>query len=332
MKTLLLYALAVVIWGSTWIMMKYQLGVVDASASVAYRYLGAGLVLLAGAAVAGKRVRLTGAEHLWCAAQGALMFGINYWLTYLAAAHITSGIIAVFFAGTSALTMLFAAVLTRTLPAGRAILGALLGIAGIALVFWPEVARVAMSGPEMEAGLLVLLSVSMFATGGLVGARNGRAGMPRFATIGWAMVYGGLVMCALVVVRGETFGIDLRRSYILSFLWLTLLASVVVFILYFTLVERIGAEKASYATVLFPLVALGVSTIFEDYHWPWQALIGVPLALAGNALVLTAGSPVPGRRPPEEPEPVEWPVNIVDLPEVDEAPAADARERPLFPQ
>ena len=295
--------------------MKFQLGVVDPSASVAYRYLLAGLILLVGAALFGKRILLTPAEHLWCVGQGALMFGINYWLTYLAAAHITSGIIAVFFAGTSGLTMLFSAVLMRTWPAGRAVLGALLGIVGIALVFWPEIARVSLAGPEIQSGLLVLVSVAMFATGGLVGARNGIVGMPRFATIGWAMLYGGLVMCVLVLVRGETFGIDLRRSYILSFLWLTLLASVLVFILYFTLVERIGAEKASYATVLFPLVALIVSTIFEKYSWPWQALIGVPLALVGNALVLTARSPTPGDRAPQEAEPIEWPVNIVEFPE-----------------
>jgi drug/metabolite transporter (DMT)-like permease len=313
--TLLLYVLTVVIWGSTWYAMLFQIGQVAPAASLTYRYLGAGLVLLVGAWAAGKRVRLTRAEHLWCAGQGALMFSLSYWLTYNAAAHLTTGIIALMFSGTSAVTMVLSALVQRALPQPRAMLGAGLGMAGIAFVFWPEIASVALDGPEVRAGLMVALSVLLFSVGGLVGARNQVSGMPRFATLGWAMIYGGLVMAALTLARGERFAFEWTLPYVASLLYLTVLGSAAIFVLYFTVIERIGAEKASYATVMFPLVALAVSTVAEDYHWPALALIGVPLALVGNALVLTAGRlPAPGHGRPGQPGALEHPPEIVDLP------------------
>ncbi|MEO1494117.1 MAG: DMT family transporter [Pseudomonadota bacterium] len=287
--TLLLYIAAVLVWGTTWIMMKYQLGEVAPAASLTYRYLAAGSLILAGAALVGKRVRLTRTEHGWCALQGLCMFSVNYWLTYLAAAHLTTGIVSVFFAGAAAVTMVMSAALTRRLPSLRAIIGAMLGIAGIALVFWPEVAEVAHDGPEIWAGAIVVVSVTLFSAGGLIGARNLASGQPRYGTIGWGMLYGGMIMAVLTLARGETFGFSLTPAYIWSLLWLTLLGSGAVFVLYFAVIERIGAEKASYATVMFPLVALVVSTFAEGYTWPGLALIGVPLALIGNGLVLWQG-------------------------------------------
>ena len=303
MGTALIFAATVVIWGSTWIMMKYQLadGAVAPAASLTYRYALAGAAVLAGAALAGKRVHLTVPQMGWCALQGALMFSVNYWLTYLAAAHLTTGVVSVFFAGTSAMTMLIALVAFRRIPQGRAALGACLGVTGTALVFWPEIRGLPMDGPEVTSGLLLVLSVFLFACGGLVGARNLGAGMPRYATIGWGMVFGGLWMACLTLARGEEFGFAVTLPYIGSLVWLVVLGSGLVFMLYFILVERIGPERAAYATVMFPLVALVISTFAEDYHWPTLALVGVPLAILGNLLVLWQGkaaSPAPGKGAP----------------------------------
>jgi len=315
--TVLLYAATVLVWGSTWIMMKFQLGQVAPAASLTYRYFLAGVLVLALARLAGKRIRLTGREHLRCMGQGALMFSVNYWLTYLAAAHLTTGIVSVFFAGVSGMTMLIGLVLWRRIPQTRAAVGASLGIAGTMLVFWPEVAGLPLDGPEFQSGLLLVLSVFLFACGGLIGARNLALGMPRYATIGWAMVYGGLWMACVTLLRGESFGFELSLTYIGSLIWLIVMGSGVVFVMYFIIVERIGPERAAYSTVLFPLVALVVSTFAEDYRWPALALIGVPLALAGNALVLWRGRASPAAEPgaPGQPEPVERAVDPVEMPE-----------------
>lgn len=281
--------------------MKYQLGVVAPSASLTYRYLTAGIVILIGAAFVGKQIRLNPRQHLWCALQGALMFSVNYWLTYLAAAHLTTGIVSVFFAGVSAVTMLIAWILFRRVPHSRALIGALLGISGTALVFWPEIAGLPLDGPKATSGLITTLSVILFACGGLVGARNLGAGMPRYATIGWGMFYGGIWMACLTVFNGDPFNFEWTFEYVGSLVWVTVLGSALVFVMYFVLIERIGPERASYATVMFPVVALVISTFAEGYSWPLLALIGVPLAIAGNALVLSGQSPAskPAReRPP----------------------------------
>ena len=203
MNTVLLFIATVVLWGSTWIMIKFQLGVVPPSASLCYRYLCAGVVILIIARLVGKRIRLGLVDHLWCAMQGALMFSINYWLTYLAAEHLTTGIVSVFFAGVSAVTMLVAWIVFRRMPQARALLGACLGIAGTALVFWPEVAGLPLNGPEVISGLLTTLSVVLFACGGLVGAHNIGRGVPRYANIGWGMVYGGIWMAVLTLARNS---------------------------------------------------------------------------------------------------------------------------------
>ena len=322
--TLLLYAVAVVIWGTTWYAMLFQLGEVAPAVSLTYRYVGSGALLLLGAWAAGRRVRLSWLEHRRCAVQGALMFSIGYWLTYVAAEHLTTGIIALIFSGASAVTMAMTAVVACALPRPRALLGAHCGVQGIALVFWPEVAGVAAGGPEVRAGLMVCLSVVLFSAGGLVGARNQAIGMPRFATIGWAMLYGGLVLASFALLRGEPFAFEWTASYVASLLYLSLFGSVAVFVLYFEVIERMGAERASYATVMTPLVALAVSTVAEDYRWPALALVGVPLALAGNALILTGGRmlasgagatrPPAGGHGPGEPPSAASPSGVADAP------------------
>lgn len=300
-------------------MIKFQLGTVAPAASLTYRYFAAGVLILIGAKLFGKAIRLTRKQHLWCVLQGALMFSVNYWLTYLAAEHLTTGIVSIFFAGAAGATMILSAIVYRRLPALRGVIGAVLGIVGIALVFWPEIEGLSLDGPRVMAGLITSCSVVLFSAGGLIGARNMASGMPRYATIGWAMVYGSGWMVLVVLLRGESFSFEWTHRYVWALIWVTLLGSIAVFVLYFAVIERIGAEKASYATVMFPLVALVVSTFFEDYNWPGLALVGVPLALIGNALVLYRGraSPASTKSPPGEFEPVEWPINTVELPKVE---------------
>lgn len=320
MALLLTYILTVLIWGTTWYAMIFQVATVSAAASLTYRYFGAGLVLLTLAALTGRRVRLTRPEHLWCVLQGLIMYSFGYWLTYVATEWLTTGIIALMFASTSAVTMVMNAALMQRLPDGRAVLGALMGVTGVGLVFWPEIAMTSIDGPEAWASLLVAFSVVLFAAGGLIGARLQKT-VPPFTALGWPMLYGALILAGLTLARGEQFGFDWSLPYVGSLLYLMLFGSVGVFILYFRVIDQIGAEKGSYATVLFPLVALGVSTLFENYQWPALALLGVPLALAGNALVLTGRrSPAPGGGTHGKPETIKAPIKI-EIRKADRSPA-----------
>ena len=125
-----------------------------------------------------------------------------------------------------------------------------------------------------------------FSLGGLVAARNQAAGLSVRGTTAWAMTYGTVLLSLFVVARGARFTFDPSFAYVGSLAFLAVVGSVVAFACYFALLERIGPERSAYATVLFPVVALVVSTLFEGYQWTAMALVGVALTLAGNLLVL----------------------------------------------
>jgi drug/metabolite transporter (DMT)-like permease len=254
--------------------------------SVAYRFAIAAALMFAWAGLRGLPLRFAPRDHLFIALQGALIFSTNFVLFYLAALHLATGLLAVVFSTASIMTMLFAAVLRRRPPSLRVLLGAVLGSCGIALVFWPEIAGFTLAS---GAGLGLLLSLggtASFSLGGLVAARNQAAGLSVRGTTAWAMAYGTVLLSLFVVVRGARFTFDPTFSYIGSLVFLAIFGSVIAFACYFALLGRIGAERSAYATVLFPIVALIISTLFEGYHWTALALAGVVLTLAGNLLVL----------------------------------------------
>lgn len=283
----LLYLAVVVIWGTTWIMITFQLGVVPPEVSVAYRFAIAAALMFAWVGLRGLPLRFSPRDHLFIALQGALIFCTNFALFYLAALELTTGLLAVVFSTASIMTLLLTAVLRRRAPPLRALLGALLGSCGIVLVFWPEFAGVSLAS---GAGLGVLMSLGgtlSFSLGGLVAARNHAAGLSVRGSTAWAMAYGTLLLSLFVMARGESFTFDPTLRYVGSLLYLAAFGSVIAFGCYFALLGRIGPERSAYATVLFPIVALIISTLFEDYQWTAAALSGVALTLAGNLLVLS---------------------------------------------
>lgn len=286
MTTVLLYFAVVLIWGSTWLAVKFQIGVVPAEVSVAYRIGVAAVFMFGWALVRGLPLRFDMRGHLFMMLQGALIFSTNFFLFYLAAGHLTTGLIAVVFSTASAMTLLINALLRRRRPAPRIMAGALLGIAGISFIFRPELARFSF---QSGAGLGLMLSVAgtmCFSLGSIVSARNRAAGLPVCGNTAWAMFYGVILLCAFALVRGKQFTFDPGGAYVLSLAYLSVVGSVVAFGAYFALLGRIEPERAAYATVLFPVVALTLSTFFESYHWTAAAVGGVILTLAGNTLVL----------------------------------------------
>ena len=286
MTNALLYAAVVTVWGTSWIMIKFQVETVPADASVAYRFVIAAALMFAWAVARGLPLRFRARDHLFLALLGALIFCTNYVLFYLAAEILATGLLAVVFSTASAMTMLINAAVTRTLPPARLAAGAALGVAGIALVFWPELAGLA--GRD-DAALGLLLSVGgtlSFSFGSLVATRNQKAGLSVRGSTAWGMMYGAVLLTIFVLLRGGHFGFDTGFAYVGSLIYLAVIGTIIAFACYFALLGRIGPERAAYATVLFPVVALGISTIFEGYEWTAAALAGVMLTLVGNVLVL----------------------------------------------
>lgn len=283
---LALYAATVFFWGTSWIALRAQLGVVAPEVSILWRFVLAALVMWIWVALRKERLRYPLADHLRFVAAGLCLFSLNFTLFYYGGLTIPSGLLAVVFSLASIFNLLLGAVLLRQRIEPRVALGAAVGAVGIALLFWPEIAG-AGSSPGALAGLgLCIAGTLFFCLGNMVSTLVQRRGIPLLPANAWAMSYGSLVLLILSLLRGHAFIIEPTAKYLVSLVWLAIGASVVAFACYLTLLRRIGAARAGYSTVLFPIVALAISTLVEGYVWTPLAALGVALALTGNVLVL----------------------------------------------
>jgi drug/metabolite transporter (DMT)-like permease len=287
-----LYAITVLIWGTTWISLKYQVGVVAPELSVAYRFAIATALVFAWALATGQPLRFAWRRHLLFAAMGACLFCFNFFFFYRAAAFLTSGLLAVVFSMTVVLNIINGRLLLGRRAAPRTLVAAALGLAGIVALFWPEVRRFDLADTGTLGLLLSCAGTLCFSLGNMASAKAQSQGLPIVACNAWGMAYGSLIMFLLALVLGTPFTFDSALPYVASLLYLAVFGSVVAFGAYLTLLGRIGADRAAYATVLFPLVALAISTLVEDYVWTVPAFAGVGLVLAGNLLVLLPGRSV----------------------------------------
>ena len=282
-----LYMTSVLIWGSTWFAIKFQLGVVAAEVSLVYRFGIAALILLLFCLASGRRLRFSPRQHGFIALQGLFLFSSNYLVFYWATGLLTSGIVALMFSTVILMNIVNGALLLHTPVRVRVVVGALIGIGGIAAIFWSEVSGVG-DHADTWRGLWMCLLATWFASlGNIISARNQRDAMPVIETNAWGMAYGSLIMTIYALFSGVPFNFDPTFAYGASLLYLSVFGSILAFGSYLTLVGRIGADKAAYAAVLFPVIALGLSTVFEDYQWTPHALFGFVLVLLGNYIVLT---------------------------------------------
>jgi drug/metabolite transporter (DMT)-like permease len=287
MTNAVLYSVTVLIWGSTWLAIKYQLGTVAVEVSIAYRFALASVLLLLYCAIRNKSLRFDLKNHGWMALLGFCLFSGNYLFMYTASGHITTGLVSVGFCSMVVMNIILSKVFFKTKIGGRVIIGATFGMAGIFLVFWPEVQQFNLSDTGVYGLLLVLFGTFFASMGNMVSSRNQKAGVPVMQANAWGMAYGALFIAVFALVRGHEFTFDMRFDYVWSLVYLSIFGSVIAFGCYLTLLGNIGPEKAVYSIVLFPLVALSLSTVYENYHWPVEAVVGVPLVLWGNILVLT---------------------------------------------
>ncbi len=290
---LALYSLVVLIWGTTWIALKWQLGIVPIPLSIAYRFALAAIVLFA--LLAWKRdARRPPAGALGLiAAQGLCLFCLNFVCFLNASLTVPSGLVAVVFSTSTLWNALLAKLILRRAIAPQVIAGGALGLIGLLLLFWPQVAGHERSA-AMLGGLAWALSGTLcFSSGNLLSSAMQARGLKPAQTNAWGMAFGALLLLAFCLASGTPFAFDPSPRYVGALLYLALPGSVIGFTAYLTLVGRLGPERAAYCTVLFPVVALNVSALFEDYHWSASALAGLALVMLGNVLVFRRKPPRP---------------------------------------
>lgn len=293
MPPLVLFALTVAIWGSTWYAITFQLGTVAIEWSVAWRFLLAALTLLAWCAVSGRRLRFAPRDHLVFAGLGALLFSLNYVLVYLGTGYLASGLVAVVFSLMSVANQINGAIFLGQRVESRAMFGALLGLGGLVLVFLPEFDAFRLTDGTLKGIAFCLAATVIASLGNTLAATERARSLPLFAFNGYAMLYGALLTALAAAAMGKAPGFDLRPAYVLSLAWLAFLGSVAAFTMYLTLLKTLGVSRAGYISVLIPLVALAISTLFEGYRWTPVALSGVAAVLVGNLLLLRRRRPAP---------------------------------------
>lgn len=285
-QNVLLYVVTILIWGSSWLGIKFQLGVVDPMVSVAYRFLLASGISWIYCRYSGLQLSFRLRDHGFMFLQGVSLFALNYWLFYISELTLTSGLAAVIFSTIVVMNMLNGAIFLKNRLELRVVIGAVLGLSGIILVFWPEVSDFETGSENLFAATLAVLATFLASLGNIASARNQREGIPVVQSNTYGMTYGALLMLVLAWSTGREFNFELTVSYVSSLVFLSVFASIIAFWSYLTLLGRVGVERAAYATLIFPLVALGISTIFEGYQWSAYAVIGIVLILGGNLLIL----------------------------------------------
>ncbi|RED48611.1 DMT family transporter [Aestuariispira insulae] len=291
--TAFLYILTVFLWGTTWIAIKFQVGTVPLEASVLYRFAIAGAVLFVILLATGRLQRIGWRHQPYLLALGLCLFCFNFLGFYNAAEYVVSGLMAVIFSSATIFNVANAYLFHRRVPTARTVAGAAIGLCGLCLLFWHDLIGQNAS-PEMIAGIAIAMGATyLFSLGNMISARNQKAGLDVASANAYAMVYGVAALSLVGLVSGVDYSFDPSPLYVGSLLYLAVPGSVIAFTTYLTVVGRIGPEKAGYMTILFPLVALSISTFLEGYQWTPEAIVGLVAILCGNFLVLTKGRGTP---------------------------------------
>ncbi|MCP3941820.1 MAG: EamA family transporter [Desulfobacteraceae bacterium] len=293
MKNLSLYLVTILVWGSTWFAIKYQLGSVDPMVSVIYRFGLATVLLIGFCKIRGLSLKFSVKEHFFMAVLGIFLFSINYWLIYLAEAHLASGLVAVMFSSIVFFNIANGFIFLGAPLKRKMIMGAIVGIVGILFIFMPEISSMRLADKGVLGIVLGLSSVLLASFGSITSARNTKHNIPVIQANAFGMGYGTLVLILIAIFLGKDFTFSFSIPYVGSLVFLSVFGSIVAFGSYLTLVGSIGADKASYALMVVPVIALIISSIAEGYIWNLSGFIGLALVFWGNFLALQKKQGVP---------------------------------------
>ncbi len=287
MNNLALYIITVVIWGSTWIAINYQLGEVAVEASIVYRFALAAAILFIYCWIKKLPLTFSKKQHLQFIAFGVSLFGLNYYLLYSAQQYINSALTCIAFSTLMLMNIINARFWYKTPITKQVYIGGAIGLIGITTLFWPEISNVELGGEVLFAVSLCLIGTLSASNGNMLSIKNQKMKLPVMQVNAWGMLYGSLFLLIVAVVQGKEFSFEWSVPYVSSLLFLSIFGSVIAFGCYLTLLDRIGAHKASYANLMFPAVAVIISTFVEGFVWSSYTVVGMVCIVIGNLVVLT---------------------------------------------
>jgi drug/metabolite transporter (DMT)-like permease len=293
MPTTALYAICILIWGTTWFAITAQIDVLAPAAGVSLRFGLAAAVLFTVCRLRRIPLRFPPRVRALIVAQGLAGFYASYVCVYEAERFVASGVVAVGYAASPLFGLMLARLFLRTPMSSRVALGGLAGVAGVVLIFWHEFVRLAASEATLRGIVLTMVSVLLASLSTIAAAGVHRQGVRGWGPLAWAMAWGSGGAFVHALVTGTSWNWSWRPSFVGSLAYLALFGSILAFGAYYALVHRLGAAKAGYVGVLTPLVALVVSSVLENFVWTGLTVAGIALAIAGNVIALWPAKPRP---------------------------------------
>jgi drug/metabolite transporter (DMT)-like permease len=281
------FIVCTLIWGSTWFVIRTQLGEVPPSWSVTWRFALGAAVMFGLCLVRGKSLRLTGRQHGFALLVAVSQFVLNFNLVYRSEQYLASGLVSLTFAFLLVTNTTLSAIFLGQRVTGRFMIGSAIGLAGVALLFAPDLGKP--GGEQMGLGLALAFGgvISASVANVLQATPQGRA-MPLEAGIAWAMAWGALIDGAVAWGISGPPVISTAPVYLAGLAYLGIAASAVAFNLYYILIRTVGAGPAAWNGVAVPVVAMALSTLLEGYQWTLTAVAGIALALIGLIIALKA--------------------------------------------
>ena len=285
-----LYSVVVIAWGSSWLAISFQLGDVAPQVSIVWRFLMASFLLFLWCYFRGLRLSFPWRDHASWLLLGFFLFCINYICAYFGTFHLATGLICLIFSTLTLFTVFNGFIFFKKPIRLPILIGAVVGIAGLSIIFSNEISNTewSLSSGVVKGFLWMLLATFFASIGMLLSGQFQARKMPLVQSNAFSMLYGSSILILYISLSDVNFSFDTSYSYVLSLIYLAVVASAIGFGVYLKLVGNIGADKASYVNIFTPTIALLLSTLFENYQWSWIGVIGVLLIIVGNVIVLYA--------------------------------------------
>ena len=279
-----MFLITVLIWGTTWPVIKFQINEADSMVSIAYRFLIASIILLTYCKLKQFPFNFSKIQHLFLAAQGILLFGINYWFFYEAEKYISSGIVALIFSSIVPINMFFSYIFLDSIVTRKTYVGAIIGLIGISIVFFEDILNLKPTSNGLKGMFFSLIATIFASLGNIISVKIQDRKIPIIQSNAIAMAYGSIMMFVTSFILNKNFTIPITFSYMASLLYLSIIGSILAFNFYLTLLGRIGPTKAAYVNLVVPIFAILLSSIFENFEWTIFTSIGLFLICFGNKL------------------------------------------------
>ena len=286
MNNFLLFIITLICWSPTWYVIKFQLGYVDPLVSVFYRFFIAAIIIFIYLIYKKKNLRFSLNHHIWFLLFGICLYSLNYVFFYLSNTYLISAFPAIVFSTIIIMNILGDSFYFKKKPSLKTLIGSTIGMIGIAIIFNDEIFSFSLSNGRHVGLFLALLGTFLASTGNMVHQRNLNNNLASMPSIAYSMLYGSLVTLLITQIKGTELLFDYSFSYIASLAYLTIIGSIFAFIFYLKLLEKVGAGRAGYVGALMPVLALLISTVFENLEWQTDLIVGLPILIIGAVLVI----------------------------------------------